>query len=179
MGVIYKNDVLYSGSASIEPIPNGGTTGQVLTKASDTDGDVTWSTPSGGSAVALTTSKVYDKDSTAAEFVPFVEGYLEDAGTTYTLYTFFYKTDGLPDNTSKIYDLSTLLADYTIERFASFAGMTSNGMVLNNGRTDSPSSVAIVQQGSKNNKSFTIRTYATWSGQTATVEIKFYGTKDT
>ena len=31
-----------------EGVPSGGTTGQVLTKASNTDGDVTWTTPAGG-----------------------------------------------------------------------------------------------------------------------------------
>jgi hypothetical protein len=31
-------------------IPNGGTTGQVLTKQSDTNGDATWADPTGGTA---------------------------------------------------------------------------------------------------------------------------------
>ncbi len=39
--------------AGVGAVPPGGTTGQVLTKASGTDGDVDWETPSGGGGSGL------------------------------------------------------------------------------------------------------------------------------
>lgn len=46
MGTIYKSGINYSGGS----LPSGGTTGQVLTKASNADGDVVWA--SGGGSMA-------------------------------------------------------------------------------------------------------------------------------
>lgn len=40
-----------TGAVTTNDIPAGGTTGQVLTKASDTDYDAGWTTPSGGTVV--------------------------------------------------------------------------------------------------------------------------------
>lgn len=42
MGMIMRNGVAFGGGSSL---PSGGTTGQVLTKHSATDGDVEWTTP--------------------------------------------------------------------------------------------------------------------------------------
>ena len=39
-------------------VPPGGTTGQVLSKASDTDGDVAWADPSGGVTMEQVTAAI-------------------------------------------------------------------------------------------------------------------------
>ena len=64
MGAIYKNGVEYAGSGAVTSvdgktgavtvIPTGGTTGQVLAKASNTDRDVEWVNQSGGGGSSWT-----------------------------------------------------------------------------------------------------------------------------
>jgi hypothetical protein len=45
-----------SNLTGINSLPTGGTTGQVLTKIDDTDGNVEWSTPSSGSGSSKNTA---------------------------------------------------------------------------------------------------------------------------
>lgn len=92
------------------------------------------------------------------------------------LFEFLLRTGALPNNNMRTVDLSTLLADYTIESFLAVDGITSNGNFINNGRTDSGNNVLVVQQASKNNKNITIRTYTDMSGGTALLKIQFIGT---
>lgn len=49
--------VLEVGAAGGVGVPAGGTTGQVLTKASGTNYDTAWTTPSGGSGGGINTGK--------------------------------------------------------------------------------------------------------------------------
>lgn len=104
-------------------------------------------------------------------------GSLTINGTTYGIYEFYYKTGLLPNANSKTYDLANLLADYTIGNFIDATGVSDNGTFIGSGRTDNENRL-IVQQFSKNNKTFTIRTYSDFSSQGAYVKIKFYGTKN-
>lgn len=96
---------------------------------------------------------------------------------TYGVYEFYYKTGALPNATTKIFDLTTLLSDFTIKDFINATGITSNGVFIGSGRTDGDNRV-IVQQFSKNNKNMTIRSYSDFTLQTATLKIQFIGTKN-
>lgn len=103
-------------------------------------------------------------------------GSIKIGNTKYGIYEFFYKTSALPNTNMLEYSFATLLADYTIKDFVDGTGMTSNGIFIGCGRTDGTNR-AIIQQFSKNNKKMQIRTYQDFSSQTATVKIKFIGTK--
>lgn len=63
-GVTHYNDLAYLASGSV---PTGGTTGQVLTKLSSTDGDADWQTPSGGGG-SLSLSSLYQSAADGAWF---------------------------------------------------------------------------------------------------------------
>ena len=121
---------------------------------------------------------VYTAASTAEEFRPMQLGTVSDGGTQYTLYKFLFRTDALPNNTSKVFNLSTLLDNYTIYDWTDISGFISNGHMLSSGRTDNTNNVCIIQQASKNNKQITLCTYADISEQTALLKVEFLGTKN-
>lgn len=104
-------------------------------------------------------------------------GEIKIDGTDYGVFEFYYKTDALPSVAAKTFSLANLLADYTIKDFIDATGITSNGVFIGNGRTDNDNRL-IVQQFSKNNKNFQIRTYLDFSAQTATVKIQFIGSRN-
>lgn len=57
MSAIFLNNTQYAGGGGgSSSLPSGGTTGQVLAKHSNTDGDVEWVTPSGGSGHTIQNS---------------------------------------------------------------------------------------------------------------------------
>lgn len=105
------------------------------------------------------------------------KGTVKIDGTDYGIYEFFFKTGELPNATTQTYDMSAVLASYTIKNFIDATGMTSDGIFVSNGRTDSDNRL-IVQQFSKNNKTMTIRTYKDFTGNTALLKIQFIGTKN-
>lgn len=99
-------------------------------------------------------------------------------GTTYGIFEFYYRTSALPAaDTTKVFPLTPLLDDYTILDFVDATGVTDNGHFIGSGRTDGTNRI-IVQQFSKNNKTFTMRAYGDYTAQTALVKIKFIGTKN-
>lgn len=97
--------------------------------------------------------------------------------TTYGIYEFYYKTGALPNTATAAYNLTSLLADYTVYEFIDATGITNDGIFVGNGRTDGTNRV-IVQQFSKNSKTVTLRTYQDFSTKTALLKIKFIGTKN-
>ena len=97
-------------------------------------------------------------------------------GTTYGIFEFYYQTDSLPNAAAKAFSLADLLADYTVWNFIDATGITSNGIFIGNGRTDNNNRL-IVQQFSKVNKNFQIRTYQDFTAETAFVKIRFIGNK--
>ncbi|MBR0090221.1 MAG: collagen-like protein [Lachnospiraceae bacterium] len=99
-------------------------------------------------------------------------------GTEYGIYEFYYRTSALPAaDATKVYPLTPLLDDYTILDFVDATGVTENGHFIGSGRTDGTNRI-IVQQFSKNNKTFTMRSYGDYTQYTALVKIKFVGTKN-
>lgn len=100
-----------------------------------------------------------------------------ESGDKIGIFEFYYRTSALPNTTSKEFTLLPLLENYTVNDFIDATGMTQNGIFIGNGRTDNNNRL-IVQQFSKNNKHFTIRTYQDFSAHTALVKIKFIGTKN-
>lgn len=91
-------------------------------------------------------------------------------------YQFFFKTPALPTaNSMKEYALTPLLDNYEIADFIDASGVTSNGVVISNGRTDNDNRL-IFQQFSKNRKTVAIRTYSDFSTSTALLKIQFLGT---
>lgn len=98
-------------------------------------------------------------------------------GAKYGIYEFYYRTSALPAaDATKVYQLTPLLADYTVLDFVDATGVTDNGHFIGSGRTDGTNRI-IVQQFSKNNKTFTMRAYGDYTQYTALVKIKFIGTK--
>lgn len=99
-------------------------------------------------------------------------------GKKYGIFEFYYRTNALPAaDTTKTFPLTPLLDDYTILDFVDATGVTGNGHFIGSGRTDGTNRI-IVQQFSKNNKTFTMRAYGDYSQETALVKIKFIGTKN-
>lgn len=98
-------------------------------------------------------------------------------GATYGLFEFYYKTGLLPGaNATVAYSLANLLASYTVLDFIDATGMTNDGIFIGNGRTDNDNRL-VVQQFSKNSKTVTIRAYKDFSTKTATLKVRFIGTK--
>ena len=62
MGIIYKNGIAY-GNQPNGTVPSGGTTGQVLKKASNTDYDTEWANESGGGGGTSDIAEEYDPTS--------------------------------------------------------------------------------------------------------------------
>lgn len=121
---------------------------------------------------------VYTADSTAEDFHPMELGSLQEGENSWTLYKFFFKVGNLPNNTSLVVSLAQLLANYTIGHIVSVHGVASSGHFVSSGRTDNLSQVCVAQQGSRQRKEITLRTYADLSSDSATLLIEFYGTKD-
>ena len=103
-------------------------------------------------------------------------GTIEMEGDSFGIYEFYYKTSALPDTKAKEYYLGEILQDYSVRWFIEVTGVTSDGIVVSSGRTDNTNSV-IVQQLSRNNKTFTIRAYQDFTGNTALFRITFIGKK--
>lgn len=163
----------YGAVAYTGEIPTGGTTGQVLTKRSDADGDYGWQ----NKIPSYIVDKPEGNNSQLGNVVQV--GTLENIdGTELGIYEFYYRTSGLPNTTSNEYTLLPLLQDYDIVDFIDGTGVTSNGIFIGNGRTDGTNYV-IIQQFSKNRKAVILRTYQDYSTQTALLKIKFLGTKTT
>ena len=108
------------------------------------------------------------------ENYPTIIGTYEQNGTKYNLYEMEFKTGNLGDNTSKQFDIPNV-ANITIERFIDASGILDNGHIMNNGRTDNLSNVAVLQQLSKGSKQVYIRTYADLTSRFAHVYLKFIG----
>lgn len=121
---------------------------------------------------------VYTADSTAEDFHPMELGSLQEGENSWTLYKFFFKVGNLPNNTSLVVSLAQLLANYTIGHIVSVHGVASSGHFVSSGRTDNLSQVCVAQQGSRQRKEITLRTYADLSSDSATLLIEFYGTKE-
>lgn len=153
-------------------IPTGGTTGQVLTKRSDADGDYGWKNK--------LPSYVVDKpegSNPVSGIVAQVGSFVNTNGTEYGIYEFYYKTSALPGaDATKEYPLTPLLDNYDVFDFIDATGVTSNGFLIGNGRTDGTGRV-IAQQFSKNRKTVMLRAYGDYTGHTALLKIKFIGTK--
>lgn len=134
----------------------------------------------GGGGRALP-SYVVDKpegSSTASGNVVQVGNFTDADGTTYGIFEFYYRTSALPAaDTTKVFPLTPLLDDYTVLDFVDATGVTENGHFIGSGRTDGTNRI-IVQQFSKNNKTFTMRAYGDYRPYTALVKIKFIGTKN-
>ena len=161
----------YGAVAYTGEIPTGGTTGQVLTKRSNADGDYGWQN----------NTYVVDKpegSNPKLGSVVQVGDFVNTDGTEYGIYEFYYRTSALPAaDATKTYPFTPLLDDYTIFDFIDQSGMTSNGHVISSGRTDGENRI-IIQQFSKNNKNVTIRAYGDFTKQIALLRIKFIGTKN-
>lgn len=161
----------YGAVAYTGEIPTGGTTGQVLTKRSNADGDYGWQD----------NTYVVDKPEgglTQLGSVVQVGNFVNTDGTEYGIFEFYYRTSALPAaDATKSYPLTPLLDNYTIFDFIDATGVTSNGHLIGSGRTDGTNRI-IVQQFSKNSKNFTMRAYGDYTQQTALVKIKFIGTKN-
>lgn len=163
----------YGAVAYTGEIPTGGTTGQVLTKRSDADGDYGWQNK--------LPSYVADRpegSTPASGNVVQVGSFVNTDGAEYGIYEFYYRTSALPAaDATKVFPLTPLLDDYTIFDFIDATGVTGNGHFIGSGRTDGTNRI-IVQQFSKNNKTFTMRAYGDYTAQTALLRIKFIGTKN-
>ena len=78
MGKLMKNGVSYSGwsgpsGGGENPLPSGGTTGQVLSKASNADYDVEWTTPSGGGGGGGSEKVIWQSDAQGYMRYPRIE----------------------------------------------------------------------------------------------------------
>lgn len=99
-------------------------------------------------------------------------------GAEYGIFEFYYRTSALPNaDAMKEYLCTPLLDNYTIFDFIDGTGVTSNGFIISNGRTDGTNRV-IIQQFSKNRKAVSLRSYGDLTAQTALLKIKFIGTKN-
>lgn len=128
---------------------------------------------------ALQTTEVYNENSTATDFNPVVTEYVKDGDVTYTKYRFYFRTGYLAiANSTKTFDFSTLMADYTVKEWTNISGFTDNGHKLSNGRTDNLGNVAILQQLGRSSKQLIIRSYGDLSSHTAILQLEFYGTKN-
>lgn len=117
---IDNNFVLASGAATLadglETSLNGGTTGQVLTKDSATDGDYSWATPSGGGGSVYTSAQYYDGtggtsvNATTYVTIPMATADFEDADYS---------------NTAGVVTI-TDAGRYDIDAFVGINGTTSN-----------------------------------------------------
>lgn len=104
-------------------------------------------------------------------------GTIKEGSEQKNLYQFYYRTGELPASEgTAVYNFTNLLANYTINGFIDATGITSDGILIGNGRTDNNNRL-IVQQFSKNNKNITIRVYRGFGSQTALLKIIFIGKK--
>lgn len=129
---------------------------------------------SGGSGQAFTREYLLCVEDVGGNVVRI--GEIEIDNTDYGIFEFYYRTPELPNAATAVYSFATLLANYTIKDFIAATGVTSNGVFIGNGRTDNDNRL-IVQQFSKNNKNMTIRSYSDFHTATATLQVRFIGTK--
>lgn len=128
----------------------------------------------GGGGGVDGTYTIYNMSTTSDDFNPVVIGNFDDGNS---MFEFMFKADDLPNNTSKEWNLASMMEHYTITNFVSITGVTDGGHFVSNGRTDNQSNTVIAQQASKTNKKFTLRTYADLSTHFAILCIRFYGKK--
>ena len=102
---------------------------------------------------------------------PQLIGSIKEGNTTYNLYQFYFTAYNLPDNASGVYNLSVILADYTVTRFTEVSGMQHNSVQIG-------SPVFYVSSTDPNNKTITIKTTTSMGIAGALLKITFMGSKN-
>lgn len=102
---------------------------------------------------------------------PQLIGSIKEGNTTYNLYQFYFTAYNLPNNASGVYNLSVILADYTVTRFTEVSGMQHNSVQIG-------SPVFYVSSTDPNNKTITIKTTTNMGIAGALLKITFMGSKN-